>query len=181
MKNIYPVVIAALFILFAGCTPAMAQPDPSNPNIRPAADAPATPLERLLTEAKIQYTRVSESGCVTAFSGTYGEQLRVMIKHQPESDLVSAYMVVVSLPVGSKFPDAVVEQVNQLNLTYPVMIKWVVDQEQSVVGVAAQVPRETRPDLFKKVIVTLAGAADREADGLKQLVKQARLTVRTDD
>lgn len=172
-------VIAALLVL--AVSPAMAQSDQSNPNPRSAADAPANPLERLLTEAKLQYAQASSPGVYfTTFRGEYGETLNVYMKHQPENDLVDAWIVVVGLPNGSRFPEEVLRELARMNFTYPV-IKWAIDFEHGLLGVTCQVPREMPAALFRKVMATLAGAADREGGGLKQMIKQASLTVRTDD
>jgi hypothetical protein len=179
MKKNFFLAIVALLFLFMG-QPALAQ-DSSNPNTRPAADAPGTPLERLLTEAKLQYAQASSPGVyLTTFRGEYGETLNVYMKHQPENDLVDAWIVVVGLPNGSRFPEEVLRELARMNFTYPV-IKWAIDFEHGLLGVTCQVPREMPPVLFRKVMATLAGAADREGGGLKQMIKQASLTVRTDD
>jgi hypothetical protein len=179
MKKSFFLAIVALSFLFMG-QPTVAQ-DSSNPNIRSATDAPGTPLERLLTEAKLQYTQASSPGVyLTTFRGEYGETLNVYMKHQPENDLVDAWIVVVGLPKGARFPEEALRELARMNFAYPV-IKWAIDFEHGLLGVTCQVPREMPPALFRKVMVTLAGAADREGAGLKQMIKQASQTVRTDD
>jgi len=172
-------IIAALLML--AVSPTMAQSDQSNPNPRSAADAPANPFERLLAEAKLQYVQASSPGVyLTTFKGEYGETWNIYMKHQPENDLVDAWIVVVGLPNGARFPEEVLRELARMNFTYPV-IKWAIDFEHGLLGVTCQVPREMPPALFRKVIVTLAGAADREGGGLKQMIKQARLTSQTED
>jgi hypothetical protein len=178
MKKNFFLAIAALLIL--SVSPAMAQSDSSDSNAR-SANAPGTPLEKLLTDAKLQYAQASSPGVyLTTFRGEYGETLNVYLKHQPENDLVDAWIVVVGLPKGARFPEEALRELARMNFAYPV-IKWAIDFEHGLLGVTCQVPREMPAQLFRKVMVTLAGAADREGAGLKQMIKQASQTVRTDD
>jgi len=177
MKKNFFLAIAALLIL--SVSPAMAQSDSSDSNTR-SANAPGTPLEKLLTDAKLQYGQASSPGVYfTTFRGEYGDW-NIYLRHQLENDLVDAWVVVASLPNGARFPEEVLRELARMNFTYPV-IKWAIDFEHGLLGVTCQVPRDMPSTLFRKVMVTLAGAADREGGGLKQMIKQAGLTVRTDD